>query len=601
MNRSYFQAFEDRKPPEFRAMSKRQMIVWHFLAGAAIATAIWYLHWRWTQSLNENALVFSSVVAMVETLFLFGTMLFYYDIWEEGDTPRRAPPRSRKTAGLDFSDGAICVDVFVTSYDEQTDVVIPTIQAAQQLGEPDNTIVQVHMLDDGNRAEFAQLAKDMGVHYITRTNNVGFKAGNLRNALFQTDGDFVVICDADTRLFPHFLRNTMGYFREAQVAWVQTPHWFYDIPEGQDWQQWLERKIGVSVPWLARVISGLTGDRRFAQDPFLSEPNVFFDVIQRRRNRNGASFCCGAASVHRREAIFDCALKRKTKEVVALANQTPGMDISEALSCVTLEPYRFHVSEDIYTSMMLHSDAQASWRSVFHPQVEARMLSPWSIQAWATQRLKYAGGTFDIMLRDNPIFKKGMPWRIKLHYGATFWSYLSALWAPVLLLAPALSLLTGISPVKSYSMEFFRHFLPMIFLGEIAMLAACKGHAISSGRVLSIATLPIQFRALWCVLRGQKPQFPPTPKNPIAGGGFHVVWPNIVLLLLMCVAGVVGVRQTLIGAPGFSVSLLWVNLFWLGWNMLLVGRILPAAFWRPPEHVPPQPNLAVSIGGYSCR
>ena len=47
-----------------------------------------------------------------------------------------------------------------------------------------------------------------------------------------TSGEFIVICDADTRVFPTFLEHTLGYFRDPDVAWVQTPQWFYDIPEG---------------------------------------------------------------------------------------------------------------------------------------------------------------------------------------------------------------------------------------------------------------------------------------------------------------------------------------------------------------------------------
>jgi len=63
---------------------------------------------------------------------------------------------------------------------------------------------------------------------------IGFKAGNMRNAMEKTSGDFIVICDADTRIFPTFLVNNLGYFRDPKVAWVQTPQWFFDLPEGKN-------------------------------------------------------------------------------------------------------------------------------------------------------------------------------------------------------------------------------------------------------------------------------------------------------------------------------------------------------------------------------
>ena len=46
-----------------------------------------------------------------------------------------------------------------------------------------------------------RVAEQEGVNYLSRENNIGFKAGNLRNGLEHTDGDFIVICDADTRVF----------------------------------------------------------------------------------------------------------------------------------------------------------------------------------------------------------------------------------------------------------------------------------------------------------------------------------------------------------------------------------------------------------------
>ena len=78
------------------------------------------------------------------------------------------------------------------------------------------------------------LAAELGVNYISRNNNIGFKAGNMRNAMEKTSGDFIVICDADTRIFPTFLVNNLGYFRDPKVAWVQTPQWFFDLPEGKN-------------------------------------------------------------------------------------------------------------------------------------------------------------------------------------------------------------------------------------------------------------------------------------------------------------------------------------------------------------------------------
>lgn len=264
--------------------------------------------------------------------------------------------------------------------------------------------------------------------------------------------------------------------------------------------------------------------------------------------------------------------------------KTSALPAVECLAARRLQPYRFHVSEDLYTSILLHAEHDAGWTSVYHPHVEARMLSPWSMSAWAAQRLKYAGGTFDIAVWDNPVFRRGLTWRHKLHYGATFWSYFSTLWAPILLLAPVVSLLTGLAPVRAYSSEFFQPFLPAVVLGELAMLAVCKGHSIGAGRVMAIVALPLQWRALYCVLRRQKPQFALTPKIPgqNESSSLRLVWPHAVLLMVMLAAAVWGAWQTAQNTPGYSSALLWVKLFWLVINVRLVAQALHMVCWRPP-------------------
>ena len=77
----YFAQFAHRTPPQFAPMTTRRMMVWQFLAGLTVGTSLWYLHWRWTASLNPDAILFSITVATAETLFFVGTLLFFHDIW----------------------------------------------------------------------------------------------------------------------------------------------------------------------------------------------------------------------------------------------------------------------------------------------------------------------------------------------------------------------------------------------------------------------------------------------------------------------------------------------------------------------------------------
>ncbi|SLN61947.1 Cellulose synthase catalytic subunit [UDP-forming] [Pseudoruegeria aquimaris] len=548
MESFHFTPFEHRQPPRAQAPSQRHLRLWHFLAAMSLGLGAWYLHWRWTATLNPDAMIFSVLVASAETLAYVGCILFFHDIWAPKDTPPAPPPRSRAEAGL-AGDGPIRVDILITTYDEPPEIVALSIRAARALRLPEGCEANVYVLDDGNRPAMAAVAQREGALYISRDRNTGFKAGNLRNALLRTDGDFFVICDADTRLFPRFLENTLGYFRDPAVAWVQTPHWFYDIPANADG----------------------TGE----QDVFLCDPGLFFDIIQRRRHRNNASFCCGAGSIHRREAVFASALMEYGARAAAPAERR------FALAARDLQPFRYHVSEDIYTSILVQSDPGGPWRSVYHPQVESRMLSPWGLKAWAAQRLKYAGGSLDILFHDNPLIRKGLPWRTRLHYGATFWSYLSCLWLPILLAAPVVALLTGTAPLRAGIGEFFLHLLPVLIVTELALIAGCWGQDVSKGRLLAIATLPLTLKALWQVIRRRKIGFAPTPKIPLYSEALRIIWPHLLLIGISLAAAAYALWQASLGQSSLGLPFLLVNLFWISWNIYMLSAAPRAALWRP--------------------
>ena len=546
-------------------------------AGLTLGLGAWYITWRWQHSINPDALLFSCAVALCETLALVGSALFFYDIWDEGDT-EPVPIIPKQTLGANLDGASARVDVFITTFDEAEEIVAETLLAAKQMNVPSFIDYRVYLLDDGSRKGMWALAKKHEVGYFARTDNRGFKAGNLANAIFKTDGDFFIVCDADTQLMPSFLLNTLGYFEDPKVSWVQTPHWFYDLPEGSTWQEIFRDKVGVDSPFLNRFARFITGTDTFGKDHFLSNASLFFDVIQRRRNRNGASFCCGAASIHRREAVMENALIEKGKKIDKICKSSRDASALNISSRIDLKPFEYHVSEDILTSIQAHSNG---WRSVFHPQVEAKMLSPWSASAWAIQRLKYAGGTFDILLNSNPLFEQGMPLKVKLHYLATFWSYLSVFFFALLMFAPVWSLISGTAPVQAYSLEFFAHLLPVLICNEIAMLAACKGYSHNSARVLSVGTIAIQIRAFFLVLLGRRPKFPPTPKMPSAVKDIRHALPSISFLIVLFASILWGVVALLLGVEGYSPFFVLINGFWILWSSTALIRTVYATSFCP--------------------
>src|SRR5229473_4293669 len=151
------------------------------------------------------------------------------------------------------------------------------------------------------------------------SHNKHHKAGNINAALMQTNGEFVVIFDADQVPLPDFIDHTLGYFVDEKMAFVQTGQEFYNLDSVQHKTNWKE-----SETW--------------------HEQSLFYNVIQLGKNRWNAGFWCGSNSIMRRSALMS---------VGGLATET--------------------VTEDIHTSLRLHA---AGWKSVCHEEVLAMGLAP---------------------------------------------------------------------------------------------------------------------------------------------------------------------------------------------------------------------------------
>ncbi len=599
---NYFQKYEHRVPPEPVPHSIPRELLYQYLATCNLTLGIWYLWWRWTYALNMDALWFSLPLAFAESCAFIGSVLFTFNLWKTKDEPKKAPPSNINQCVKDSAeDRPLAVDVFFPSYDEEPELVRLSIEDAQRITYPHDIEMKIFILDDGKRESMKALAEEMNVGYITREGNVGFKAGNLRNAMEQTYGDFVVICDADTRPLPTILENTLGYFRDPNVAWVQTPQWFFDLPEGVRLPVWLERKFGKAAAAFGKGVEKFYGPVTFGHDPFVNDPQMFYDVIQRRRNWANASFCCGAGSIHRREAVMEAALRayaeQITKEQQDVEKQirklTKEKQVDQSISDnlrneilfdTEFTPYKFHVSEDLYTSIVLHSDTERNWRSVMHPKVESKMLSPQDLQTWTVQRFKYSGGSIDIFMNDNPIFRKGLSFKQKLMYGASFWSNLSAVWNIIFLACPIIYFLTSIAPVSAYDVTFYLHFLPYILTAEIAMMVGTWGVAGYKGKTNFLSFFPVNLRALWTVLRGRKISFPTTPKERQTGNFAKLVLPQMVVFGLSLFSIFYAWIGYYTGSWGeYSGGGLVFNTFWILNNMLAMWGMIAAAFWEPPK------------------
>ena len=77
------------------------------------------------------------------------------------------------------------------------------------------------------------------------------------------------------------------------------------------------------------AIQKLVGPVTLGRDPFFNDPRMFYDVILRRRNWANAAFCCGAASIHRREAVMQAALRSYAGLLKRRSIAIPGISVTK--------------------------------------------------------------------------------------------------------------------------------------------------------------------------------------------------------------------------------------------------------------------------------
>lgn len=239
----------------------------------ASAAGLNYVIWRWAASVNWESWWIAVPLVLAETYSLIDSLLFGLGAWrirERGEPP--APPGTGYT-----------VDVFITTYNEPVDLVMRTARAALDISYPHTTWI----LDDGDRDEVREAAASLGIPVITRSADWidrprHAKAGNLNNALMETEGEFILVLDADQVPDPRILDRTLGYFKDPQLALVQTPQWFENVP---------------------------------AADPLGSQAPLFYGPIQQSKDGWNAAFFCGSNAILRREALMQLGLSRYVTDV----------------------------------------------------------------------------------------------------------------------------------------------------------------------------------------------------------------------------------------------------------------------------------------------
>ena len=275
--------------------------------------------------------------------------------------------------------GAV-VDIFITTYNEPEEIVKMTLLGALKV----RGVRDVFILDDGNRPAIKKLTRKAGAKYVARTDNLHAKAGNMNNGIKYSDAQYMVFLDCDHVPQVNFIERTLGYFRDENLAFVQTPQTFYNRDSIQF--------------------------RKTAKRSFWNEQSMFYESIQPAKNGYNAAFFCGSGSMLRRSAI---------DEIGGFATGT--------------------ATEDIHTSLRLHA---RGWNSLFCSEVLAHGIAAEDLNEYHKQRVRWGAGSLGLLFRspDSPLRASGLSVMQRICYINSTVAFLNGLQRLFYILLPALLL-----------------------------------------------------------------------------------------------------------------------------------------------------------------
>jgi cellulose synthase (UDP-forming) len=484
-----------------------------------VLTSVRHLLWRGTETLD-----FSTPVSICITVVLYGAELIaffamvigYFQIWEQKENP--------SIDISDISDESLpSVDVMICTYNEPVSVLYRSVVGSMSMDYPNMT---VYLCDDGNRTEMRDLAYRLGVKYIGREKNTHAKAGNLNNAMKFSTGEFVLVFDADHVPCKNFLKETIGFFLDGEMGFIQTPQHFF-----------------TADPFQRNLL---------ATRQINNEQDLFFHVIQPGNDHWGAAFFAGSGAIFRRTAIASAG---------GFAVET--------------------ITEDVHTGMRIHGQG---WKSLYYNKDLAAGMAQDSFVDVIKQRLRWARGMTQIFCLENPMFAKGLSFAQRICYFTGIWYFFHGLPRLAFLVAPLFFLLFGFKTINSGFIEVLIYYLPSFIATSIGYTIVSRGvrHSFWSEVYETTFCIYLSLTTFLTFLAPKNAKFRVTPKgNLIASVNFNwrIVLPQILITALTLFG--IGMAITRGSQTPEYAGGIYANLIWSVYNLILLLGSIYVAQERP--------------------
>ncbi len=437
-------------------------------------------------------------------------------------------PYKLKKMKMDDLNKLPTIDVLIMTYNEPSYILRKTIAGCLNIEYPNN-LLNIYICDDGHREEIKNLAEFFGIHYVTRENNDFAKAGNINNALSNyCKGELFSVLDADMIPKPVYLKNMVGYFKESNVGFVQSPQVFYN-PDPFQYNLNLDNKIP-------------------------NEQDFFMREVQAGRARYNALFHVGTNALFNRNAI----------------DEIGGIPTGS-------------ITEDMATGMILQA---RGYKSIFVNEVLAVGLSAEYYKDFAKQRKRWCRGNIQVSKKWNPLTMKGLSPIQRLLYFSGILYWYSGISKMIYILCPIIYLIFGTLIIKASTMQLLQFFVPS-YISYILMFKShsSKYRSLIFTHIYESATVPfLALASLSELIFAKELKFNVTLKGHTKRNVF-VSWDLLMPQLAMFIMTILGFGVSLnkiihANSTGLRESII-INVMWASYNLIGIVMIMLLSLEKP--------------------
>ncbi len=464
-----------------------------FSAISLTATCL-YTAWRLIFTLNFSTAfsgVFSSILILAEILGIFSSILFIFlfsNLLPKDEAPLWDPSFMPS------------VDILISTYNETLRLVISTALAAKALPYQNK---KVYVCDDGKRQDLKELCNKYGINYLSREDSANGKAGNINHSVSVTDGDFIMLLDADFIVKENIIKNALPYFQDQKVALIQYPQTFYN----KDPFQLLSKR-------------------------FYNEQDFFMRFMEPRLASYNATIHVGTNALIRRTALLEIG-------------GVPTVS----------------VAEDMGTGLLLQN---AGYQVLFLNKAYALGIAPFRLEDLQRQRSRWAKGVLQNFVALKPLRMKGLNRTQKLLYLNSLLYWFTSFEKLIYIIMPTLFMVFGVSIVRMNLQQIAYITFPFILL-QMFSFHVLVGKVRSFDESHIYDTLVAPFHALAIleelfVVKEKKFHVTPKDINQTKAYNFRAVMPHILLMIWLLFSIGLSIWKLTVGVPyplGYYVCMFW--------------------------------------------